>query len=166
MFILINDDNLHVIIRVDVRHIEAVIVVQVIVEVILALKLPGAVVTLEVEGGGGVHGEDVPLHVVIVECPVATRPTHILLLFIVFRDIMLLQVQFVGALEIAISTRMRIVISFVIIIEMLGIIIHILCHKQTFFARITLSFLVINFNMLLHCAVSFTLKGAPSANTF
>ena len=64
------------------------IIVHVTVEVILALKFRGAVITFEQNRTGGVYSEYVPLHVIIVEGPVATSPADILLLLVVFRNVM------------------------------------------------------------------------------
>lgn len=164
LIILVDYDNLHII-RVYISYIEAVIIVHVTVKVILALKLRGAVITFEQNRTGGVYSEYVPLHVIIVEGPVATSPADILLLLVVFRNVMLLQVQLVSALEITICARMRIIVCFVVIIEVLGIVVHILCHKETLFTGITLSSLVINLNMFLHCAVALTFEGTPGTNT-
>ena len=91
LIILVDSDNLHII-RGYISYIEAMIIVHVTVEVILALKFRGAVITFEQNRTGGVYSEYVPLHVIIVEGPVATSPADILLLLVVFRNVMLLQV--------------------------------------------------------------------------
>ena len=164
MFILVDNDNLHII-RIYISNIKAVIIVHVTVEVILALKFRGAVITFEVDRTGRMHSEYVSLHVIIVKGSVATSSADILFLLVVFRNVMLLQVQFVSALEVTICARMRIIVGFVVIVEMLSIVIHILCHKETLFTWVTLGLLMINLNMLLHCAVTLTLEGAPGTNT-
>lgn len=162
--ILIDDDHLHVI-CIDISHVQPVVVVVVAVQVLLGLKLQYTVITfVGYNILDRVQGQNVSLHVVVVQGSVFTSSAHVLLLLIVFGNVMLLQVPFVRASEATISAGVWVGVRLVEVIVMLGILVHTLGSEQAFFTRIALRLLVVNLYVLFHNAILVTLEDTPSAD--
>ena len=79
--------------------------------------------------------------------------------------VMSLQIMFVSALEATICASMWVTISLVECMVMLGIVIHTLSNKNTFFTWIMILPFMINLNVLLDNTVLVTFEYTPSTDT-